>query len=146
LGIELSSPVIWLIIVIILGAIEAVTVGLTTIWFAAGALIAMIAAIFRVPLIGQILLFLISSSVLLYYTRPIVMKYLKIGKTKTNINSYIGEKGIVLKKISPLSTGQVKVRGQVWTAKSFNDEEIQEKERIVVVSVEGVKLVVKKEE
>ena len=146
MGIELSSPVIWLIIVIILGAIEAVTVGLTTIWFAAGALIAMIAAIFRVPLIGQILLFLISSSVLLYYTRPIAMKYLKIGKTKTNINSYIGEKGIVLKKISPLSTGQVKVRGQVWTAKSLNDEEIQEKERIVVVSVEGVKLVVKKEE
>jgi len=102
------------------------------------------AAIINLPLIVQIFTFLISSSVLLYYTRPIAKEYLKIGATRTNVNSIIGEVGIVTKKIVPFNTGQVKVSGQIWTAKAHNDEEIDKGAKVKVLKVEGVKLIVKK--
>lgn len=126
------------------GIIEAATLGLTTIWFAAGALIAMISAMLNLPLIGQVIVFLISSAVLLYFTRPLVKEYLKIGSTKTNVNSIIGEVGIVTEKILPFNTGQVKVSGQIWTARSNNNEELDENTRVEIIKVEGVKLIVKK--
>jgi len=129
---------------VILIIIEGVTLGLTTIWFAIGALIAMISAMLHLPFIGQIFVFLISSSVLLYFTRSVAKEYLKIGKTKTNVDSLIGELGIVIKDILPFNTGQVKVKGQIWTAKALGDDEIMENEKIEVVDVEGVKLIVRK--
>lgn len=129
---------------VILIIIEGVTLGLTTIWFAIGALIAMISAMLHLPFIGQIFVFLISSLVLLYFTRSVAKEYLKIGKTKTNVDSLIGELGIVIKDILPFNTGQVKVKGQIWTAKALGDDEIMENERIEVVDVEGVKLIVRK--
>ncbi|SHK55847.1 Membrane protein implicated in regulation of membrane protease activity [Caminicella sporogenes DSM 14501] len=134
----------WIIVAVIFGIIEALTLGLTTIWFAAGALVAMISALINLPFIVQILIFLISAGVFLYYTRPIAKEYLKIGATKTNVNSIIGKTGIVTKKILPYNTGQVKVSGQIWTAKSIDDKEIDENLEIEVVRVEGVKLIVKK--
>lgn len=127
----------------IFGIIEGVTLGLTTVWFAAGALIAMLAAMLNMPFVGQIFVFLISSSVLLYFTRPIAKDYLKIGTTRTNVNSLIGEIGIVMKDIQRFHNGQVKVNGQIWTAKAIEDEEIKENQRVEIVSVEGVKLIVK---
>ncbi|WIF95979.1 NfeD family protein [Caminicella sporogenes] len=134
----------WIIVAVIFGIIEAFTLGLTTIWFAAGALVAMISALINLPFIVQILIFLISAGVFLYYTRPIAKEYLKIGATKTNVNSIIGKIGIVTKKILPYNTGQVKVSGQIWTAKSIDDKEIDENLEIKVVRVEEVKLIVKK--
>lgn len=104
----------------------------------------MISALINLPFIVQILIFLISAGVFLYYTRPIAKEYLKIGATKTNVNSIIGKTGIVTKKILPYNTGQVKVSGQIWTAKSIDDKEIDENLEIEVVRVEGVKLIVKK--
>ncbi|RKD24928.1 hypothetical protein BET04_11550 [Caminicella sporogenes] len=141
---NISYPILWIIVAVIFGIIEALTLGLTTIWFAAGALVAMISALINLPFIVQILIFLISAGVFLYYTRPIAKEYLKIGATKTNVNSIIGKTGIVTKKILPYNTGQVKVSGQIWTAKSIDDKEIDENLEIEVVRVEGVKLIVKK--
>ncbi len=104
----------------------------------------MLAAMLHVPIIGQILVFLVSSSVLLYFTRPIAKNYLKIGNTRTNVNSLIGETGIVLKEILTFYKGQVKVNGQIWTARSLDNEEIKENERVEIVRVEGVTLIVKR--
>lgn len=104
----------------------------------------MLVALIKFPFIVQVLVFLMASGVLVYYTRPIAKQYLKIGATKTNVNSVISQTGIVTKKILPYNTGQVKVSGQIWTAKSHNNEQIDEETTIEVVRVEGVKLIVKK--
>ncbi len=127
----------------VFGVIEGFTLGLTTIWFALGALVAMVFALVNAPIILQFLVFLIASALLLYFTRPIAKEYLKIGSTKTNVSSLIGEIGIVTQRIMPFNTGQVKVSGQVWTAKSLDNEEIDVSKKVEVLKVEGVKIIVK---
>lgn len=133
----------WIAIAVIFVIIEGFTLGLTTIWFALGSLIAMLAAMIGVGIVGQVLIFLIASGVLVYFTRPIAKKYLKIGSTKTNVDSIVGLIGIVTKKIESFNTGQVKVAGQIWTAKSHDDQEIDVGNQVEIIKVEGVKLIVK---
>ncbi len=88
--------------------------------------------------------FLLVSVLTLVYTRPIATKVLKIGSTKTNVSSLIGEKGVVTKAIEAFNTGQVKVKGQIWTAKGETLETaIAVGEEIIVTHIEGVKLIVK---
>ena len=108
---------LWLIIAVILFAIEAVTINLTTIWFGFGALIAMVTAALGGSTNLQIILFVFSTLILLIFTRPIAVKYIK--KTSTNIDTLIGKQAIVTEKIDNLAgTGQVKIDGNVWTARS----------------------------
>tara|TARA_B100000965_G_C19026002_1_gene513118 strand:- start:60 stop:530 length:471 start_codon:yes stop_codon:yes gene_type:complete len=145
-GIELSYPIVWIIVAVIFAIVEAATFGLTTIWFAIGALVAMLAAFVGAGIMGQIFVFLIASAILIYFTRPVAKKYLKIGSTRTNVNSIIGLVGIVTKTIKPFNTGQVKVAGQIWTAKSLDNGEIEEGKQVNVIKVEGVKLIVKIQE
>lgn len=104
----------------------------------------MLVAMIGIGIIGQIFIFLIASAVLIYFTRPIAKKYLKIGATKTNVNSIVGLVGIVTKKIETFNTGQVKVAGQIWTAKAHDDKEIEVDNQVEVLKVEGVKLIVKR--
>lgn len=138
---------IWLGLMLMLLAIEGLTLSLTTLWFALGSLIAWVAAALGLPLWAQVFTFLLVSSVSLYYTRPIAMKYLKIGTQKTNVDLLIGELGIVTEDIVPIqSSGQVKVKGQVWSAKTDNNISILSGENIQIIRVEGVKLVVRKVE
>lgn len=140
---HLTDSMLWLIIAIACGFIEAITLGIATIWFTIGALIAWVFAMFNAPLLVQILVFLISSSVLLYFTRPIAQKVLKIGHTKTNVETLKGKIGIVIKEIDNIQgTGQVKVMGQIWSAKTLDDEKIPEGNKIEVLDIQGVKLVV----
>lgn len=143
-GFELSYPYIWIALAVVFAVIEAFTLGLTTIWFAAGALIAMVAAIIGLSFTWQILIFLIGSFVIIYFTRPLAVKHLKVGTAKTNIHSLIGEIGIVIEDIRPLETGVVKVAGQVWTAKSNSKTIIERNTRIRILQIEGVKLIVEK--
>ncbi len=140
----LSHPHIWIALAVIFALIEAFTLGLTTIWFAAGALIAMAAALIGLSIAWQIFVFLISSLFIIYFTRPFAIKYLKIGKEKTNYQSLIGNIGLVIEEIRPFETGVVKVSGQVWTAKSPDKKIINRKEKIRVMAIEGVKLIVEK--
>ncbi len=136
--------IIWLCIMIILGVIEAATLGLVTIWFAIGALFALIGAYLGLTLQYQIILFLTSSAILLYFTRPIAKNYLKIGNARTNADRLIGEIGIVTQTIDSLGgTGQVKVMGQIWSAKPTESETIEVDAKVEVVKISGVKLVVK---
>ncbi len=143
-GFEFSYTLMWTILAIVFTIAEGMTMGLTTIWFAFGALAALIAAALKLNIVIQVIVFLLVSVLTLVYTRPIATKVLKIGSTKTNVSSLIGEKGVVTKAIEAFNTGQVKVKGQVWTAKGETLETaIAVGEEIVVTHIEGVKLIVK---
>ncbi len=134
---------IWLALLIICVILEAATLGLTTIWFAIGALAALIAALITANLAVQILLFLIISLVLLYFTRPIALKYLKIGHAKTNYETYIGKQGYVVEAIDTIrGKGQVKVDGLIWSARSSDNKTIELNTKVKVMDVKGVKLIV----
>lgn len=138
------ESIVWLAILAVLLIIEIATLGLTTIWFAGGALIAFLVAIFGGPLWLQIALFIIVSIVLLIFTRPIAAKYLNKGLTKTNVDSLPGQRGVVTERVDNLSgTGQVTVNGMPWTARTESDsQKIEEDSVVKVIKVEGVKLIV----
>ncbi len=143
MGFQLTDSMLWLIVAIACGLIEAITLGVATIWFAIGALVALVFALFGTPFLAQILIFLVSSGILLYFTRPIAQKVLRIGHTKTNFETLKGKTGIVIKEIDNIQgTGQVKVGGQIWSAKTFDDEKILEGSKIEILDIQGVKLVV----
>lgn len=142
-GFELSYQIGWLIIAVIFGVIELATMGLATIWFAIGAIGAMFAAMLGFGFVWQIIVFLVVSGLTVYYTRPLAQKYLNVGRTKTNVNSLIDATGIVTQKIEEFNTGQIKVMGQIWTAKSFDGDTIGVGTEVKVLKVEGVKVLVR---
>lgn len=140
----MNQVIFWLILLLLLVAIEVATLGLTTIWFAGGALIAVIAAALNAPLFLQIALFLAVSVVLLVFTRPVAVRYFNKDRTKTNVESLVGQKGIVVKEINNLEgTGQVSLGGMEWSARSIDGKgPIPEGAVVVVREIRGVKLMV----
>lgn len=140
----MAEVVGWLILLILLVVIELATMGLTTIWFAGGALVATIAAACNAPLFLQVALFLIVSVAMLVFTRPIALRYFNKDRVKTNVDSLAGERGIVTERIDNVQgCGQVTLNGMEWTARSSEDGvDISEGTVVVVKAVDGVKLIV----
>ena len=140
---ELS--IFWLVAVIVLGITEALTVGLVTVWFAVGALAALISSLFGGPLWLQILLFIVVTAVTLVTTRPLVKKYFgKNSHKPTNADMVLGKKVQVTEEINNLQgTGAVKCDGKEWTARSEDGGVIPAGEIVTAVKIEGVKLIVK---
>lgn len=138
------TPFYWLIALAVLLIIEIITLGLTTIWFAGGALIAFVLALFNVPLLVQIAVFLVVSILLLVFTRPVVEKRLNGTRIKTNVNSMIGKEGRVTETIDNFNQkGIVVINGLEWTARSSNDDLIiPEGSRVVINEIKGVKVFV----
>ncbi len=136
--------ILWIIVLIATIAIEAATMGLTTIWFTGGAFVAMIIEMLNGSILLQITVFLIVSLILLFYTRPIAVKYFNKEREKTNLDSLIGKQAVVTSSIhNLLETGRVMVDGKEWTARSNDASKTFEKETIVrIVSINGVKLIV----
>lgn len=134
---------LWLIAAGIFFIIEIATVGFLIFWLGIGALFAMVASFFTDNLLIQTTVFVISSSVPIPLTKPIVNKYFDDGKTiATNAYSLIGKVGIVTTEINTLnSTGQVKVNGEIWSAKA--DEDIKQGTEVEILKIDGVKLIVK---
>lgn len=133
----------WLIILAVLLLIEIITLGLATIWFAAGAVAAYVASLFGAPLLLQIAFFFIVSFVLLFFTRPLAVRYFNKERVKTNINSIIGTEGLVTETIDNLNQkGCVSMDGKEWTARSENDQPIEKGTKVRALSVSGVKLIV----
>lgn len=134
----------WLVLLVVLVAVEIATMGLTTIWFAAGALVATIAAACGAPLFIQIALFLVVSVLMLVFTRPVAVKYFNKDRVKTNAGSLIGQKGIVTGEIDNIrGCGQVVLNGMEWTARSaFEKGSIPEGTVVLVKKINGVKLIV----
>ena len=143
MGYTVSTALIWIAIAVVFAIIEGITMGLTTIWFTIGGVVASIVAIAGAPEFVQVIVFLAVSILLLYFTRPLAEKKLKIGSEKTNVETLPGETGIVIKEISPHNTGQVKAQGQIWTAISDIGGTLIEGTAVCVLRVEGVKLVVR---
>lgn len=141
------GPIAWLVLVAVLLVIEAVTVGLTTIWFAGGALVAAVASWLGAGEIVQWILFLAVSLVLLIFTRPVAVKYMNRKVSHTNVDSLIGKKAVVIQEINNLAqTGQVKINDLEWMARTENDDSvIPEKTIVVIREIEGVKLIVEEE-
>ncbi|MCC8066383.1 MAG: NfeD family protein [Clostridiales bacterium] len=139
------QAVIWLVVLVLLLAMEAITLGLTTIWFAGGALAAFILAILQADLMIQIAAFCVVSVVLLIFTRPVAARWLNRDRIRTNAESLIGERAVVTEAIDNLAgTGQVQVHGQYWTARMADHAQRVEKEKNVVIEkISGVKLIVK---
>lgn len=140
------DAIIWLGIVVVLIIIEIATLGLTTIWFAGGALAACIAALSGAALPIQAALFLVVSILLLLFTRPLAVRYLNRNRTLTNVESMIGREGVVLEAIDNLKArGLVRIGGMEWTARTERDQDaIPEGTVVEVVKIEGVKAIVKR--
>ena len=138
----------WLIIFVACIVIEIITMGLTTIWFAGGSLVAAVSAAFSAPLWLQLLLFVAVSFVLLYFTRPIAVKYFNKDRIKTNVESLIGKQAIVISEIDNLQgIGQVTVGGQEWSARTVKDGITLPVGCVVVIrAINGVKLMVEEKE
>jgi membrane protein implicated in regulation of membrane protease activity len=140
----MSLTVVWLIVLVVLVIIELLTMGLTTIWFAGGALVAAIASLFQTPLVLQVILFLIVSAILLFFTRPLAVKYFNKDRVRTNAESLVGRQAIVISEIDNLQgIGQVNVGGMEWSAKTSVDGiRLPVGTVATVLAISGVKLVV----
>ena len=130
----------WLVLMVAFLAAEAATVTLVALWFAAGALVALVAALLGGPLWLQVTLFLAVSAVLLALLRPLVKRYISPEITATNVDSVIGSTGLVTTAIDNTSAaGQVKIGGMDWTARSTSGEPIEVGTLVKVDKIEGVK-------
>ena len=127
--------------------VEIATMGLTTVWFAGGALIAFFAAYIHLGIGLQIVLFLAVSILLLVLTRPIAVKYFNQEREKTNVDSLIGQNAVVLEEINTIkATGRVEVNGMEWSAKTEHTEIIEVNTVVSIKGIQGVKLIVEKAE
>ena len=142
------KTIYWLAIFIVLLLIEIVTMGLTTIWFAGGALLAFLAGIAGFELGVQIGVFVVVSILLLILTRPLAVKYFNQERQKTNAESLIGQQALVTEDIDTIKAkGQVEIRGQIWSAKTDEpDGKIPKNTVVVVNGIQGVKLIVRARE
>lgn len=136
----------WLIAVIVFAFAELSTVTLTSIWFAAGSLVALVAAALGASFFWQIIAFIVTSFALLYATRPWAKKFVNTKKVRTNADRAIGEEMLVQERVSNLDhTGMAIVNGQEWTLRTEDDQDIIEKGELVrVLEIKGVKLIVER--
>ena len=143
---SMNMPVFWLIAMVVLLIVEAAVPGLVSIWFALGALGALIAALLGAPLWLQIVWFILLSVLSLILTRPLVKKYVNSRVKPTNADMMIGKDCVVTEEIDNLKgSGAVSVSGKVWTARMENEnEQAQAGEVVKVLRIEGVKLIVSK--
>ena len=143
----ISWWVIWLVIAVIMLVIELATTGLATLWFAVGAVVAMIMDLCGAPLAAQIIVMAVVSVVCfvicMIWIRPKLESLRKKNVQRTNADRLIGREGVVIVPLNATDgKGQVKVDGQVWSAKA--DEDFKEGTKITVKSIEGVKLIIER--
>ena len=135
----------WVILAALFFVIEIATVGFLVFWFGIGALIAMVVSLFTSNLAIQTTVFIFSSTILLFFTRPFVNKFSrKDDEVQTNAYSIIGKRGIVIKDIIPIEgKGQIQIGTEIWSAKSADDRKIEKGLEVEVLEIDGVKAVVK---
>jgi membrane protein implicated in regulation of membrane protease activity len=139
-----NMVLVWLVLTVIFLVAEGLTFGLTTLWFALGSGFALLAALIGMPVPVQIILFIIVSAASLALLRPIVNGVLKVGRERTNADRVIGKTARVTEAIdNTQERGQVRLDGQVWTARSDSGERIERGSEVLVLRISGVKLIVK---
>jgi len=136
---------IWLIASAIMFLMEIFTISFLLFFPAVGAFLAFLCALFGASMQVQVIVFIVSSLLLIAFIRPIVSKFFKVNNVAMNSESVIGKNAVVIKAIDNLhGRGQVKVAGEIWSAISSTDDEIEEGATVIVLKIEGVKLIVKK--
>ncbi len=139
-----TMQIFWVVMIAAFLIIEAATPQLVTIWFAAGSLFGLIAAFLEVAVWLQFLIFVISSTILLILTRPLVKRVIIKKQVPTNADRLLGKTALVTERIDNINfSGQVKANGQMWSAKSFDGSVIEADKTVEIVEITGVKLVVK---
>lgn len=137
----------WLIAFIAFIGVELVTMGLTSIWFGLGALVALIAALLGASTLIQFVLFVIVSTVVMVFVRPFALKYVNKNTEKTNVEAMAGKTGKVTVQVNNIEgTGEVIVDGLEWTARTEDDTILNVGDLVTIVRIEGVKAIVKKED
>ena len=140
----LYTPWFWFGIAVVCAIIEGLTLGLTTIWFALSAVLMIFISLLQPPFYVQCVLFALIALLLLFFTRPLALKFLHTKREKTNADSLIGKKALVFQTITEWEKGQVKINGIVWTAASVDSETIPAGAECIIEKIEGVTLIVKK--
>ena len=133
---------IWFLIALIMIIIELVTVNLVSIWFAFASVVAGISTLLTDNITIQVIIFIISSIIFLIITKPVIKKIRGKEIEKVNLDRVIGKTGLVTEDITPLEVGEVKVDGKRWSATS--NEEIKKDSKVEILSIDGVKLLVRK--
>lgn len=139
-----TQSLLWLVLLFVCIVIEIATMGLTTIWFAGGALVATILSLFKVPFAIQLVAFILVSFALIIFTRPIAVRYFNKDRIRTNTESLIGQQAIVVSEIDNLQQiGRVTIQGKEWTARTTVNGILLPVGTIVIVrAIDGVKLIV----
>ena len=139
----MSMSLFWLIAMVLFGVLEAVTVGLTSIWLALGALGALAAAAAAAPVIVQIVVFLGVSFLTLLLVRPLAKRFVNDRKVATNADRVIGQEAVVTEDIDNIQgRGRVTISGADWTARTEDDQPIPAGSMVRVLRIEGVKVIV----
>ena len=133
----------WLIIIIILSFLEAITVNVVSIWFIVSGIVAMLLSFFIEDLLIQFAVFVILGLILLLTTRKLVTRLLKTDNVKTNFDRIVGMTGIVTEKIEKNKLGEIKVDGKKWSAEA--NETIEIGEIVKVLKINSTKVIVEKE-
>lgn len=146
-GADEMMTIIWIAAIIIFGVAEAATAGLTSIWFVLGGVAGLIAAVCSAPIWLQVALFFAVSIAALAFTRPLVVKLMKKDIKPTNADRVLGAVGRVTERIdNALPSGAVYIDGKTWTARSADGEVIEPDAAVRILRMEGVKLIVQKEQ
>ena len=141
--VESMTVILWLLIAAVFIITEIISLGLTSIWFAGGAIISAVLCWLGFNIYVQVIAFLIASVVLVIATRPMVKKYLTNKIEATNVESYIGKEAVVIEDIHNIKgTGAVFFNGIEWTARSIDENIIPKDTEVVIKEVKGVKLIV----
>ncbi len=135
---------VWLILAVVFIIIEMLTFTVITVWFAIGALLSVFLSFLPIPFHYQVLIFLVLSTALLFLTRPLVLKKLEGKKQKTNVDSLVGMNVLVVKDILPFDKGEVKINGNIWTAKTESNETLEKGSECTILRIEGVTAIVEK--
>ena len=138
-----NATAFWLVLLVAFAIIEAATVQLVSVWFAVGALGALAAVFAHADFKVQLAVFIAVSLLSFVFTRPLVKKFTKSGIQSTNADRCIGKTAVVIEEIDNLNAkGQVKVNGNIWSARSSDGSVIPENTLVKVLKIEGVKVIV----
>ena len=139
--------IVWIALAVVFALIEAATAQIITIWFAVGAAGAVIAHLLGASLLVQFLVFVLLSVLTLVVARPFLVKFTRTKTQPTNLDMCIGQEALVLEEINNTNgTGQAKVRGAIWTARSQNGSVIPKDTIVIINAIDGVKLIVSEKE
>ncbi len=137
------TPQLWLVLLLVFCVAEGLTVGLVTIWFALGSLIALLLTLAGCGSLVQLLGFVVVSVISMLAIRPLATKIFTPRHEPTNADRIIGHEAVVLQTIDAVQgTGQVKVEGKLWTARALDGQSIPQESRVVIRRIEGVKVLV----